>query len=53
MAWYNTTMTAGQDGMIAGHSHLIERVWSDQVAKTKEPKCVLTLVGSIKEHSIM
>jgi hypothetical protein len=35
MAWYNTTMTTGQDGMIACHSHLIERVWSDQCNQSK------------------
>jgi hypothetical protein len=44
MAWYNTTVTAGQDRMIAHYSHLIGRVWSDQSNQSKRnQKGVLTL----------
>jgi hypothetical protein len=35
MAWYKTTETAGQDRVIACHSHLIGRVWSDQSNQSK------------------
>jgi hypothetical protein len=43
MAWYNTTMIAGQDGMVAHHSQLIGQVGQTKLTKAKKPKCVLTL----------
>ncbi len=38
MAWYKTTVTAGQDGMIARRSHLNGEVWSDQSNQHKGAK---------------
>ncbi len=54
MAWYNTTLTTGQDGAIACHSHLIQQCGLTKATKAKEPKrCPNTGTRSIKEHSIM
>jgi hypothetical protein len=48
-------VTAGQDRMIACHSHLNGGVWSDQSNQNKRnQRDVLTLEqGLSKEHSIM
>jgi hypothetical protein len=52
--WYKTNATAGQDGMIARHSHLNGGMWSDQSNQHKlNQRGVLTLEqGLSKEHSI-
>jgi hypothetical protein len=55
MAWYKITVTAGQDRMIACHSHLIGRVWSDQSNQSKRnQRGVLTpeqgTLKSIQSH---
>ncbi len=55
MARYKTTVTAGQEGMIACHSHLNGGVWSDQSnQRKKNQRGFLTLKQDpLKEHSIM
>jgi hypothetical protein len=35
ITWHKTNVTAGQDGMIARHSHLNGGVWSDQNNQNK------------------
>ncbi len=44
IAWYKTTMTAGQDRAIACHSHPIGQCVQTKVTDATEPKCVLILV---------
>ena len=53
--WHKTNVTAGQDGMIARHSHLSGGVGPDQSNQNKrKQRGVLTLEqGLSKEHSIM
>jgi hypothetical protein len=55
MAWYNTTMTAWQDRVIACHSHLIGQCGqTTKLTKRRNHKGVLTLeqglLKSIQSH---
>jgi hypothetical protein len=53
MARYKTTVTTGQDGMIAHHSHLNGGVWSDQSNQGKRnQRGVLKLWNKVHQKSI-